>query len=114
MDIDTRHSDSCTKCGLAVDTIVSTVDLVNCKSFGVQIFKVTPTIVIDKCDGGQLYLSKDCLDVEVLTAKTSAVNILVPENSAEDAEFVELPVPEQLKSTIVDGKVVTVAVEHAG
>ncbi|CAO3663185.1 unnamed protein product [Umbelopsis ramanniana] len=106
--------DSCTKCGLAVDTIVSTVDLVNCKSFGVQIFNVTPTIVIDKCDGGQLYLSKNCLDVEILTAKTSAVNILVPENAAEDAEFVELPVPEQLKSTIVDGKVVTVAVEHAG
>ncbi|KAG2182162.1 hypothetical protein INT43_007089 [Umbelopsis isabellina] len=106
--------DSCTKCGLAVDTIVSTVDLVNCKSFGLQIFNVTPTIVIDKCDGGQLYLSKTCLDVEVLTAKTSAVNILVPENDNEDAEFTELPVPEQLKSTIVNGKVVTTAVEHAG
>jgi adenylyl cyclase-associated protein len=97
-----------------VDTIVSTVDLVNCKSFGLQIFNVTPTIVIDKCDGGQVYLSKHCLDVEVLTAKTSAVNILVPENDSEDAEFSELPIPEQLKSTIVDGKVVTTAVEHAG
>lgn len=106
------HSDSCTKCGLAVDTIVSTVDLVNCKSFGLQIFNVTPTIVIDKCDGGQVYLSKDCLDVEVLTAKTSALNILMPESAAEDAEFAELPVPEQLKSTIVDGKIVTTAVEH--
>lgn len=106
--------DSCTKCGLAVDTIVSTVDLVNCKSFGLQVFNVTPTVVIDKCDGGQVYLSKNCLDVEVLTAKTSAVNILIPENDNEDAEFTELPVPEQLKSTIVDGKVVTTAVEHAG
>ncbi|CAO3650261.1 unnamed protein product [Cunninghamella blakesleeana] len=107
--------DSCSKCGLALDSVVSTVDLVNCKSFGLQIFHVTPTIAIDKCDGGQVYLSKDCLNVEILTAKSSSLNILVPENpDAEDSEFNELPVPEQIKTTIADGKLITTMVEHTG
>lgn len=98
-----------------MDSVVSTVDIVNCKSFGLQIFHVTPTIAIDKCDGGQVYLSKECLDVEILTAKSSSLNILVPENpDAEDSEFNEIPVPEQMKTTIVDGKLVTTMVEHTG
>lgn len=106
--------DSCTKCGVAVDSTVATVDIVNSKSFALQVFKVVPTIAVDKCDGGEIYLSKDCLGVEILTAKTSSLNVLVPESEAEDAEFKELPVPEQLKTTIVNGKLVTTTVEHAG
>ncbi|CAO3653131.1 unnamed protein product [Cunninghamella echinulata] len=106
--------DSCTKCGLALDSVVSTVDIVNCKSFGLQILHVTPTIAIDKSDGGQIYLSKECLGVEILTAKSSSLNIMVPENSeAENSDFNEIPVPEQIKTTIVDGKLVTTMVEHA-
>lgn len=106
--------DSCTKCGVAVDSTVATVDIVNSKSFALQVFKVVPTIAVDKCDGGEIYLSKDCLGVEILTAKTSSLNVLVPESDAEDAEFKEVPVPEQLKTTIVNGKLVTSTVEHAG
>ncbi|KAI9263262.1 adenylate cyclase associated N terminal-domain-containing protein [Phascolomyces articulosus] len=107
--------DSCVKCGIALDSTVSTVDLVNCRSFGVQIFHVTPTIAIDKCDSGSVYLSKECLDVEILSAKSTSVNILVPEEVEGETDFKELPVPEQLKTTIgPDGKLVTVCVEHAG
>ncbi|ORX61760.1 hypothetical protein DM01DRAFT_1299844, partial [Hesseltinella vesiculosa] len=107
--------DSCTKCGVALDSVVSTVDIVNSHSFGLQIFNVTPTIAIDKCDSGQVYLSKECLGVEILSAKSSSINILFPENlQEEDAEFKELPVPEQFKTTIVDGKLVTATVEHTG
>ncbi|SAL97392.1 hypothetical protein [Absidia glauca] len=107
--------DSCTKCGLALDSVVSTVDIVNCRSFGLQIFHVTPTIAVDKSDSGEIYLSKECLGVEILSAKSSSLNILMPENpEAEDSDFKEVPVPEQLKTTIVDGKLVTSTVEHTG
>ncbi|KAI8060944.1 adenylate cyclase associated N terminal-domain-containing protein [Gongronella butleri] len=106
--------DSCTKCGVALDSVVSTVDIVNCKSFGLQVFHVTPTIAIDKCDSGQVYLSKECMGVEILSAKSSSLNILVPDLQADDGDFKELPVPEQLKTTIVDGKLVTTTVEHTG
>lgn len=95
--------------------MVSTIDLVNCRSFGLQIFHVTPTVVVDKCDSGQVYLSKDCLGVEILSAKSTAINILVPEEVEENVtDYKEMPVPEQLKTTIVNGKLQTVSVEHAG
>ncbi|KAI7853696.1 adenylate cyclase associated N terminal-domain-containing protein [Circinella umbellata] len=107
--------DSCVKCGVALDSTVSTVDLVNCRSFGLQVFNVTPTIAIDKCDSGSVYLSKEGLDVEILSAKSTSVNILVPEEVEGETDFKELPIPEQLKTTIgPDGKLVTVCVEHAG
>ena len=107
--------DSCVKCGVALDSTVSTVDLVNCRSFGLQVFNVTPTIAIDKCDSGSVYLSKEGLDVEILSAKSTSVNILVPEEVDGETNFKELPIPEQLKTTIgPDGKLVTVCVEHAG
>ncbi|KAL0097853.1 adenylate cyclase associated N terminal-domain-containing protein [Phycomyces blakesleeanus] len=106
--------DSCVKCGIAIDSTVSTVDLVNCKSFALQVFHVTPTIAVDKCDSGEIYLSKECLGVEILSAKSSSLNVLVPEDiEAEDSEMKELFVPEQLKTTIVDGKLVTTLIEHA-
>ncbi|ORZ02368.1 adenylate cyclase associated N terminal-domain-containing protein [Syncephalastrum racemosum] len=107
--------DSCTKCGIAIDSTVSTVDLVNCRSFGLQVFHVTPTIAVDKCDSGSIYLSKECLDVEILSAKSSSVNVLLPEDIGEgETDFKELPVPEQFKTTVSNGKLVTTTVEHAG
>ncbi|KAG0163489.1 hypothetical protein DFQ28_011614 [Apophysomyces sp. BC1034] len=107
--------DSCIKCGIALDSTVSTVDLVNCKSFGLQVFHVTPTIAVDKCDSGEIYLSKECLNVEILSAKSTSLNVLIPEDiERDDSDFKEVPVPEQFKTTIQNGKLVTVTVEHAG
>lgn len=100
---------------MAIDSTVSTVDLVNCRSFGLQVFHVTPTIAVDKCDSGSIYLSKECLDVEILSAKSSSVNVLLPEDIGEgETDFKELPVPEQFKTTVSNGKLVTTTVEHAG
>ena len=107
--------DSCNKCGIAVDSTVSTVDIVNSKSFALQVFNVVPTIAVDKCDSGEIYLSKECLGVEILSAKSTSLNVLIPEDmEAEDSEYKEVPVPEQFKTTIVNGKLVTVTVEHTG
>ncbi|KAI7903386.1 adenylate cyclase associated N terminal-domain-containing protein [Cokeromyces recurvatus] len=103
--------DSCTKCGVALDSTIATVDIVNCKSFALQVLKAVPTIAVDKCDSGEIYLSKECLDVEILSAKSNSLGVLIPDN---DDEFKELPVPEQFKTTVVDGKLVTTTIEHAG
>ena len=55
-----------------------------------------PLLNIDKTDGIQVYLSNDCIDCEIVTAKSSEMNILVPQ---EDGEFAEFPVPEQYKTS---------------
>jgi len=57
-----------------------------------------------------VYLSKDSLNTEVFTSKCSSVNINLP---SED-DYVENPLPEQLRSFIKDGKVFSEIVEHAG
>jgi len=44
-----------------------------------------PTITIDKVDGLQMFLSKDSLEVEIVSAKSSALNVMVPK---ADGEFV--------------------------
>lgn len=69
--------------------------------------------MIDATDGGQIYLSRESLDVEIVTAKTSALNVSLP-NGDEEGVFVERAIPEQLKTTVVNGKLVTGVLEHAG
>ncbi|KAI1315201.1 hypothetical protein EDD11_001139 [Mortierella claussenii] len=108
--------DSCTKTGLCVESLISSLDLVNSKSVQVQILGRAPTVSLDKVDSCMVYLSKECMDIEILTSKCSAINILTPDSTEEGAEgdFVERPVPEQFLTKIVDGKAITTAVEHAG
>ncbi|KNE67855.1 hypothetical protein AMAG_12572 [Allomyces macrogynus ATCC 38327] len=106
--------DGCKKSGVVVDSVVSTVDVVNGKGLQLQIMGATPTIAVDNTDGLQLYLSKDSLAAEILTAKSSEINVLLP--PAEDGgDYLERPVPEQFKTTIdaKSGTIVTVPVEHA-
>jgi len=38
-----------------------------------------PTISINKTEGCHLYLSKDALDCEIVSAKSSEMNVLVPQ-----------------------------------
>lgn len=45
-----------------------------------------PTISIDKTDGCQVYLSKNSLGCEIVSAKSSEMNVLVP--TGEDGDFV--------------------------
>ncbi len=37
-----------------------------------------PTISVDKTDGCQMFLSKDSLAVEIVTAKSSEMNVMIP------------------------------------
>ncbi|KAF9205543.1 hypothetical protein BGZ49_003877 [Haplosporangium sp. Z 27] len=113
--VTTVAMDSCAKTGLCVESLISSLDVVNSKSAQVQILGRAPTVCLDKVDSCMVYLSKDCLEIEILTSKCSAVNILTPDSTEEGAEgdFVERPVPEQFLTKIVNGKVVTTAVEHS-
>uniref|UniRef100_A0A3B4YE75 Adenylyl cyclase-associated protein n=1 Tax=Seriola lalandi dorsalis TaxID=1841481 RepID=A0A3B4YE75_SERLL len=102
--------DNCKKMGLVFDDVVGIVEIINCKDIKVQVIGKVPTISINKTDGCHVYLSEGSLSCEIVSAKSSEMNILVP----KDGEFTELPVPEQFK-TVWDGqKLVTTATEIAG
>ncbi len=105
---------SCSKTSVLVDTLVSSFSITSSPSFTVQITGRTPTVLIDTTDSGQLYLSKESLDAEIVTAKSSAINISTPLAGGEDGEFVEHAIPEQMKHVFKDGKFVTEIVAHSG
>lgn len=70
--------DSCKKTSIVLDSVVSSVEFVNCQSVQMQVLTKVPTISIDKTDGCQIYLNQASLDVSIVSAKSSEMNVLVP------------------------------------
>lgn len=105
---------NCTKTSVLVDSVISSISVTNSPSFALQITGKAPTIQLDSTDSGQIYLSKDCLEAEITTAKCSSINISLPVEGEEDGVFNEHPIPEMFRTIIVDGKLVTSTVEHSG
>ncbi|CAH0382227.1 unnamed protein product [Bemisia tabaci] len=104
--------DSCKKSSVVFDTLVSSAEFINCQSVQMQVLGKVPTISIDKTDGCQMYLSKDSLDVVIVSSKSSEMNVLVPKPNGDYSEY---PVPEQFRTTISGSKgLVTEAVENKG
>jgi len=48
-----------------------------------QVLGKVPTISIDKTDGCQMYLSTDSLGVELITSKSSEMNVMVPKANGD-------------------------------
>ncbi|KAF9307650.1 hypothetical protein BGZ91_008293 [Linnemannia elongata] len=129
--VTTVAMDSCTKTGLCVESLVTSLDVINSKSVQLQILGNAPTVTLDKVDSCMVYLSRECMDTTgIFTTKTSGVNVLtpapVPEQqqqtatttaagtaTTESIEYVERSVPEQLFTRMVDGKMVTSIVEQS-
>uniref|UniRef100_A0A914I9A0 C-CAP/cofactor C-like domain-containing protein n=1 Tax=Globodera rostochiensis TaxID=31243 RepID=A0A914I9A0_GLORO len=79
------------------DSLLSQVEVINSQSVEVQSLGALPTISIQKTDGCQVYLSKESLGAEIVTSKSSEMNVMVPKEDGGD--FTEFPVPEQFKTT---------------
>jgi adenylyl cyclase-associated protein len=105
--------DNSPKLQVLVDSLVSSVDVIKCAGFAIQITGTLPTIMLDQVDGAQVYLGKDSLATEVFTSKCSSVNIVLPAEG-EDEDSTECPLPEQIRTVVKDGKLVSEIVEHAG
>lgn len=105
---------NCPKTSILVDSTVSSLSVSNSPSFTVQILGKVPTILLDGNDGGQVYLSRASLACEIVSAKCSALNVSLPVEGEDDGVFEEKAVPEQLKTVVKDGKLVTTVVEHSG
>lgn len=105
--------DSSQKTSIIIESLVSSIDVIKCPSFALQVLGSLPTVLLDQVDGATIYLSRDSLDTEFLTSKCSAVNIYLPPVK-EDDDYKECNVPEQFRSVIKSGGLVTEIVEHSG
>ncbi|XP_074468720.1 adenylyl cyclase-associated protein 2 [Sebastes fasciatus] len=102
--------DNCKKLGLVFENVVGIVEIINSKSIQIQVLGRVPTMSINTTEGCQVYLSKDSLNCNIVSAKSSEMNILVP----QDDEYREFPVPEQYKTVWDGSKLVTEPTEIAG
>ncbi|KAM3928859.1 adenylyl cyclase-associated protein 2 [Leptodactylus fuscus] len=102
--------DNCTKLGLVFDDVVGIVEVINSKDVQIQVMGKVPTISINKTDGCHVYLSESSIDCEIVSAKSSEMNILVPHNG----DYKEFPVPEQFKTSWDGSKLVTEPAEMMG
>uniref|UniRef100_A0A8C9A8A9 Cyclase associated actin cytoskeleton regulatory protein 2 n=1 Tax=Prolemur simus TaxID=1328070 RepID=A0A8C9A8A9_PROSS len=95
--------DNCQKFALVFDNVVGIVEVINSKDIQIQVMGRVPTISINKTEGCHIYLSEDALDCAIVSAKSSEMNILIP----QDGDYREFPVPEQFKTAWDGSKLVT-------
>jgi len=105
--------DGCKKMALVFDSVVAGVELINCTSCKVQVKNLAMTFSVDKCSGTQLILNKESLAAEIISAKSSELNIIVP-GANEGDEFKEFAIPEQFVSKWDGSKWVTESMAHSG
>jgi len=103
--------DSCKRVSVVFEDALALCEMVNSNSIEVQCTGRVPSVTIDKCSGVQLFLSATGLDVEVVSSKSDAMNILIPD-PAGGQDPIEIAVPEQFKTLVKNGKLITSTVEH--
>lgn len=59
-----------------------------------------PSVAIDKTDGIIVGLPWTARDTVLTTSKSSEMNVTFPVSEAEDADWIEIPIPEQFVSVI--------------
>ena len=67
---------------------------------------------MDNTQGLELYLTKEGMDTQILTAKSTAVVVRVP-GEKEDDDMVEFAVPEQLISVFKNEKLESEPLIHS-
>lgn len=98
---------SCRKVALVFDSLISSCELIGCQGIEMQVVGTVPLISLDKTDGAQIYLSPASLHCEIVTAKSSGLNVLMPAGG----DFKEMPIPEQFKTVVAGTKLITVPTE---
>jgi adenylyl cyclase-associated protein len=88
--------DSCAKTAVIFDDAVSSVEMVNSTGIKVQVNGNVPTINVDKTDGVQIFLSKQSISANVITSKSSEMNLCIPNTAGDDYD--EIVIPEQFES----------------
>jgi len=78
---------NCQETSLLVDSVISSISITNSGSFTLQITGTAPTNQVDTTDSGQIFLSKSCLGVEIITAKCSAINVGLPVEGEDKGPF---------------------------
>lgn len=104
--------DGCKNIIVVFGDAIATCEVVNTTGFKIQYNKV-PAITIDKCSNGQLYVSANGMDTDIITSKSDAINVVLPAKKEGD-DPIEANIPEQFLTKIKDYQLHTDSVKHTG
>ena len=95
--------EQCKNTRVFFNSVLATMEIVNCKKAYVNVRGKCPSLSIDNTDGATIYISQESLDakIEFSTSKSSEMNL----QWEKGEDIIEKPIPEQYKHTIEDGKV---------
>jgi adenylyl cyclase-associated protein len=99
--------DNCEKVNIITKDVISIVELVNSDRCQIQTNGRVNMLSIDKCNGVMLHLNKESIGAEIVTAKSSEMNVQIPDDQGDEYDTIEIPIPEQFESKIVGRKIVT-------
>ena len=100
--------DKCFQVAVVFEDVISQFETINCQRIEAQANGMLPLVNIDKTDQVSIYLSDQYKGTEIVQAKSSAMNILIP---TEGGEFKEIALPEQFRSVMRGNKYVTTPTE---
>merc|ERR1711881_45582 len=87
--------DGCHKVALIASDVVSSIEAVNSERLQLQTLGKVNSFAIDKCDGVNIWLSKESLGADITSSKSSEMNVTIPDPNGEDGDIIEQPIPGQ-------------------
>jgi len=99
---------NCTDTAVVFENIIASVEVNRGKKIQLQANGSIPQILFDSTEGATVFLSNDAQSAEIICAHSELINIIIP----GDEDDMELPVPSQYVTRIVDGKLVTEPATH--
>jgi len=99
--------DGCLKVALIASDVVSSIEAVNSDRLQLQTLGKVHSFAVDKCDGVNIWLSKESLGADITTSKSSEMNVTIPDPDGEDGDIIEQPIPEQFVTKLVGKKLKT-------
>lgn len=99
--------DNCIQTNIIVKDVISVVELVNSDRLQVQTDGKVSMFSVDKCDGVNIRLNKESLEANIVTSKSSEMNVTIPDDKGDEYDTIEIPIPEQFVTKVVGRKVAT-------
>jgi adenylyl cyclase-associated protein len=96
--------DGCERSSVVTKDVLSVVELVNSDRCQIQIQGKVMMVSVDKCNGFGLWLNKESLECEIVSSKSSEMNVTIPDPEGDELDTIELPIPEQFVTKVVGKK----------
>lgn len=101
--------DNCKRSVIYLSDIIASVDLIRCERVQLQCMGIVPLISLDSCDSIQIGLSESALGAEIIHSKSTTLNVCLLQ---DDGDYTELPLPEQIRSVVINGRLQSRVVDN--